>query len=344
MRLQIQLCLATAAALAGCATPSWHNPAFPDPVAAKRQFTIDDGYCTMVASGTVPAVPMPPPPQTSTTSNVALRVTSTNSATGVTTWHNYQGQVSTAPVGGFGNGFASGFANGMATGAAFAAMNAQEKIHKSCMYSKGWFDGPTPVQATAIASAALKPLAVRAIYETPAIEWQADSDEFLALYPAYSMQPYFDKLNERVKAIAKSMPQLTGPQILLKARDDLMKAGQAPAEPDTSKNVPHISYADAVAGKPLDQAALGLFYTKGSDTIQPNPKRSAYWTQKAAAAGHPIGRMGYGILLFSGIGVTKDRVEGYRWVQASAQQDASANEVLVKFGAELTPAERAQLK
>ncbi|WP_439668519.1 hypothetical protein DAMDJJ_31850 [Cupriavidus necator] len=337
--------LITFLALAGCAT-KWHNPALTDSASMERQLKIDDGYCTMVAAG---AAPMPAPVQpTATTSSVNITGSTFNPATGTTTTSNYRGQVNTSPAGGFAGGFASGMANGAAIGAALA----QDKIHKSCMYAKGWYDTPPPastasspptskVQPTLRQSP--RPVSATPIYTSPKEEWGADTDEFLSIYPEYRTPALFDQLNDQVKRIATASPHLSGPAILIAAREAVAQAGVGPAALPKS-TLAQMTYPGAVAGKPVDQAAMGVFYIKGDDAVPANIRRSAYWTQKAASAGNPIGQMGYGALLFEGKGLPRDRVEAYRWVQPLATTDETAKELLRMFEAQMTAGELSQVR
>lgn len=335
--------------LAGCAT-KWQHTAMTDPVAVQRQLTIDDGYCTMVSAGSLPMpqVVIPAPLPAPTTSNIAMTGTAVNPATGGTTTTNSRGTVTTAPAPSFGAGFANGFASGANLGATLAAGLAQEKIHTACMYAKGWTDipGQAAMQKTALVArpgVAPKPVSFTQIYATPQEEWGVDTAEFLNIYPTYREQPHFDRLNENVKRIARASPQLSGPQVLLAARDALVQAGQAPIEAQ-ARGIAQLSYAGAAAGKGLDQAGMGLFYSKGDATIAADAKRAAYWAQKSAAAGHPMGRIGYGVLMFSGWGVPQDHVDAYRWVQPIAATDANAQEILARFEADMTPDELKQVR
>lgn len=337
--------LFTVLILTGCAT-KWHNPALTDLVSMERQLKIDDGYCTMVAIG---AAPMPAPVQpTPSTSNINLSGSTYNPATGTTTTSNYRGQLNTTPADAFAGGFASGMANGAAIGAALA----QDKIHKSCMYAKGWYDTPQPPASTASSLASnvqpnsrQSPRSVSAtpIYTSPKEEWDADTDEFLSIYPEYTTSALFHQLNEQVKRIAKVSPHLSGPAILIAARDALTQTGVVPAAMPKS-TLAQMTYPGAVAGKPVDQAAMGIFYIKGDHGIPANIRRSAYWTQKAASAGNPVGQIGYGVLLFEGKGLPRDRVDAYRWIQPLGGTDETAKELLRMFEAQMTASELSQVR
>ncbi|WGG52181.1 hypothetical protein [Rugamonas sp. DEMB1] len=338
---KIAVAVGAALTLAGCAT-TWQNPGIADAVAAKRQLTIDDGYCTLIAKGGSPSAPpifVPSP----TTSNVNMTGTAFNSATGTTTTSNYRGTVTTAPAGGFSGGFASGMANGAAIGAAIAAGQAEDKIHKACMYSRGWTDQPlaavVPIMQTSLKASNLAPKAPASIqiYATSQQEWEADTREFLSMYPLYAGAPYFESLSAQVKRIAVTSPQLSGPEILQAARAVLYATRQGPEEPENySQGLARQMYPGAVAGASLDQVGLGLLYHGGGEGVIADPKRAAYWVQKAAARGNPMAAATYGAMVFDGIGVPTDHIDGYRWVQKAAATDISARDLLAKMTSSMT--------
>lgn len=137
MRHRIISAHALMAALSGCATSSWHHSAITDKEASERQFIIDNGYCTQVAQGAAPMPQIPSSP-TSTTSNFNMQGSTYDASTGQRTYGNYSGQVMTSPSGGLAGGFASGFSSGARLGLAMRARQAQDQIHKGCMYRLGW--------------------------------------------------------------------------------------------------------------------------------------------------------------------------------------------------------------
>lgn len=340
--------VAAGLALAACASPKWQHTEITDPARSARQLVVDDGYCTQVALGAAP-MPQVVTAPTGSTSNVSMRGTTVNPQTGQTTYGTYTGQVTTAPT----NSFAAGMANGMNMGNAINAGLAQERIHKACMFAKGWTDSQVPAIAAAAAPPiapmtrtsviAKAPAAPTPIYASPTGAWEAETAEFLLIYPAYGQDPLFGKFNSRIKAIAVSDAgrKMSGPQILMAARKEMIDGGFATVEP-ASKDYDLIrsSYRDAVRGDAWAQAGLGLLYSQGSGATFPvNRTRSAWWSQQSAVAGNPVGQMGYGILRFGGGGVQQDKVDGYRWVQKAAVTDASARELLSQFESEMTQEE-----
>lgn len=198
MTIRITCVAITAAALAGCAGPSWQHTQITDPATSARQLVIDDGYCTAVSqnSAPVPQVILADGPKTS---NFNLQGTTRNTQTGATSYSDYSGQMTTAPAGAAA-GFASGMANGMNIGAAIMAGQAQERIHKSCMFAKGWTDTKVAGAATAAAvapqpvtrtSAPVSGTITRiGIYATPTASWEADCAEFFCFSPRTARVKY----------------------------------------------------------------------------------------------------------------------------------------------------------
>lgn len=332
--------------LTGCATPpSWKHSNITDVVSMKRQLTIDDGNCTLIAMG---AAPMPEIQQADGPKTTNFRATgsSFNPSTGTRTYGTYSGQATTLPSGGFAGGVASGMASGASLGTALAARAAQDKIYNSCMYSKGWFDANAqqgtdkPVKelqsVPAKAERASLPLAPE-IYPSPKIEWEEDVKEFFQLYPTYSKSENYQLLDTRVRLIA-NRETLPGPQYLVRSMNELSFEGKTsgPA-PSTSATA---LYLKAVSGDPLAQAGLGLAYAQGNEPPIPiNPTRSSYWSRKAALQGNPAGQIGYGLMLFNGFAGETDRVRGYLWIKKAESQGANVSEILKSFRGKMTPAE-----
>ena len=335
-------------AVAGCATaPNWQHTAIRDNAVAARQLVIDDAYCTQVASGSAP-MPEIVAPETPQTANVTIRGSTYNTTTGQRTYGTYTGQVTTSPSGGFAGGFASGLSSGASLGAAISAQRERERIHKGCMFAKGWMDTPqaaTPNEPPTLTVAL--PEASR-IYATPHDEWYADVEEFMRLYPAYRSGALHDALNERVKAVANT-PQykgLNGQQILMTAHAELKSMGRAALEPTddlTLKSL--VIYQGAANGNPEEQAAMGIWYFKGSGGFFPEDhKRAALWSQRAAYAGNAGGQLQHGLLMFRGFGHRMDRVEGFRWIQRAAKSDPKIKTTLEQLRMQLTADELRQVQ
>jgi hypothetical protein len=127
---------ATVLVLAGCATKSnWTNPFLDDPVAVKRQFTIDDGYCMRAASGSVPI----PQARVYTEGQASYAVSGfTRSPTGQTS--SFSGRAVSTPSPGA--AFTQGLANGMNMGAVFNARASQQRAYDGCMTALGWASSP----------------------------------------------------------------------------------------------------------------------------------------------------------------------------------------------------------
>ena len=332
-------------ALTGCAATNWQHTTIIDKAAAEKQLAIYDGYCTLVADGSVP-MPQIMAPATPRASNVTLTGSTYNTTTGQRTYGTYTGQVTTVPTGGFAGGFASGMASGASIGAAIRARLDQERIHKACMIARGWTDAPVSTTAASTSPVPTKVVAASRttnatkIYPTQQEEWAADTDEFMQFYPAYRSGSLHEWLDGKARTIAKEQPTWPGSQILLTAHNSLAAAGQAAPEPKAEDvKAMLLFFKGAAEGKPMDQAALGTMYMKGSSSIPANLKRSAFWSQKSALAGNSIGQTGYGLLMFFGSGVPQDHVEGYRWVRRAAVIDADARKLLKDLEGQMTPDE-----
>lgn len=273
------------------------------------------------------------------TSDVTMRGSTYNTATGTTTNSVYRGQVTTAPSGGFAGGFASGMASGANLGAALAAQQAQDRIHKSCMYAKGWVDAPDqPTTATGpVVTQQVKrtaePSADVKIYPTQDDEWFADLEEFLRFHPAYKQPAVYEVLRLQMVEVGRAEPSLSMPQRLLKTHDKITGQALTTAE---KEDAVLMAYIGAVNGNARDQAGLGLFYAQGKDGRTPtNTKRSAYWSHKSALGGNAVGQMGLGIMLFSG-GIQQDKVNGYLWVKKAGAAGLNVANTLRGFEAEMS--------
>jgi TPR repeat protein len=111
-------------------------------------------------------------------------------------------------------------------------------------------------------------------------------------------------------------------------------------ESAVASTLPFKTYLKAVDGSAIDQAGIGSMYTNGVDKVLAKDlPRAAYWSQKSALSGNPVGQLGYGMLMFWGMGIKENRTEGYKWVKQSASIDSSNTEVLKQLESEMTPAE-----
>lgn len=339
--------------LTACASaPNWQHTRITDKTTAARQLVIDDGNCTLISTGAAP-IPEIPASNSPQTTNITLRGSTYNTTTGARSNSTYTGQATTAPSGGFAGGFASGMQSGAALGAAIAARNAQDNIHKSCMYSKGWTDavpeGPSDTgfkktAQVASAKSARSPAAPAPIYVSAQTEWEADTTEFMAFFPAYRGGDYFDRLNQKVKALAVAK-EMTGPQYLLAALKQLNDEGRDAPLPTADEGGYRTMYIQSVDGDVRAQSSLGLAYVQGKDPRTPiDPTRSAHWSRKSALAGNPVGQLGYGILLFRGDGIQPDRINGYLWMKKAAQGGLDVSSTLNQFEAEMSTAELQAVK
>lgn len=344
-------------ALTGCAGPTWQHSGISDKSMASKQLVKDSNRCTLVSydAAPMPVIVQAPTPQNT---NVTVRGSTYNSATGERTHSTYTGQASTGPSG-FAGGFASGMSSGMALGAAINAQRREEAIFNACMQALGWSDVPAdskladqkPAEPKNAESKKIKPTSLRnlftnddvKIYIDPKEEWAGDTSEFLWLYPQYGRGQLYEKLNERVIALAKSRVDLTGTQILVAARKAMIDAGESTNEQSIGeeRKLALLSYADAVASKSMDQSAMASLYI---GLIKSHPgsfmeKRAAYWAQKSSVSGFPLGRMIYGFITFHGIGVGANKIKGYALVKDASRSLDAAKETLINFEREMTTSE-----
>lgn len=117
----------------------WTNPHFDDPIAEKRQFTIDDGYCSSAAGGSVP-IPQVRVYSAGQTSYKVQGAGSFTRADGSMAPYSYQSRIT--PTLSPGAAFTQGFANGMNIGAAANAKAQQRKAYAGCMTALGWASSP----------------------------------------------------------------------------------------------------------------------------------------------------------------------------------------------------------
>lgn len=339
--------------LTACASaPNWQHTKITDKTEAARQLVIDDGNCSLIAMGAAP-VPQVPVSNTPQTTDITLYGSTYNTGTGTRSYSTYTGQATTNPSGGFAGGFASGMQSGANLGAAIAARNAQDRIHKSCMYSKGWTDavsegtsdaGFKKTTQVARVKNARPPAPPAEIYASAQTEWEADTAEFMAFFPAYESGDYFDRLSQKVKALAVNQV-MTGPQYLLAALKQLSDEGRNAPPPTTDEGGYRAMYMQSVDGDMRAQSSLGLAYVQGKDPRVPiDSTRSAYWSRKSALAGNPVGQLGYGILLFRGAGIQQDRINGYLWMKKAAQSGLVVSSTLNRFEAELSAPELQAVK
>ena len=128
--------LVLTAAVSGCASPNWQNPRLVQPDQRERQLVIDSGYCKRVANGSAPM----PNAQVANAGPQGYAVSGTATTYGAygPVTNNYRGTIT--PIANPGASFAGGLAQGAGMGAMMRAKRDQDEIHKSCMYSLGWFD------------------------------------------------------------------------------------------------------------------------------------------------------------------------------------------------------------
>lgn len=335
--------------LYGCATSpstSWQHTSITDRQTAAKLFLQDIDYCVAVAGG---AAPMPPiqPAQQPVTTNINGKIKSYDTTTGQTTYHTYNGVATSNPSGGFAGGVANGVASGLSLGAYIAASERQERLEKMCMTNRGWVEVPaggsfaaplrTSTVETAQLSKSIQTTPETTIYESKAIEREADLKEFFSFFPSYeNSKSLNEQFNERIRVIETTQPKLNGPKIFILAHQSLSSNNQVKAAHPDSLELK--TYLKAVDGSSVDQAGMGVLYMQGSESggIYKNLNRSAYWNQKSGNAGNPIGQTGFGLLLFYGQGIKANRIEGYKLVKQASSVDSTYVEIVRKLESEMT--------
>lgn len=345
-------------ALTGCASaPAWRHSQIADRAAAARQFVIDDGACTLAASGNQRAIL--PAAANNGPQTVTITGTTFNPATGARTRSSYTGTVTPSSGSGFAAGAAAGVERGAALGALLAAQQSEERIYRGCMYERGWTDAPASAHAAYSdprpAAAALQPApdghrlirleALAPVYSDPSMQWVKECEEFLRFFPAYRDTALHALLDAEVKALAGIEKLPTGPQYLVGAHRRLVSSGRVPEVTDPDPGGMRSLYLSSVNGGAASQAQLAIAYMKAADPRTPDdPMRAAHWSRSAAERGSSVGMMGYGMSLFYGFGNQKDRLTGYRLVQQAGSASHDVQPWLTRLQAEMTAAELAAVR
>lgn len=122
-----------AAFSAGCAK-TYINPYITEPAQIQRQFAIDSGYCTGVASGAVPQPPMRVYSKAQQGPYYVRGTATTRDAYGNRTDTRYDATVSSYEQ----PNYAQSFADGWNTGAAIGAGIQRNRVQDGCLASLGW--------------------------------------------------------------------------------------------------------------------------------------------------------------------------------------------------------------
>ncbi len=338
------LCVAAVAiVLSGCQTaPSWQHQNLTDPAVIGKRLARDDGECELISlqsSGSPVQVAVPSSPQA-----ISGTARTYNSQTGATTTSTYSGQIG-GPSGGFAGGFASGLSSGAALGEAIRIGRIQDLAYRQCMTSRGWVDVnlKTDGELKAKHRAAEATLDAPDLYPSAEAAWNADTEEFMRLFPAYKSGTKHETFNVRIKSIAAVKNLTEGSQYLVETLESLQAEELAGLNLASEDVIP--LYLRAAKGDARAQAGLGLAYIQKQNPLTPyDPLRSAFWSRRAALAGNSVGQMGYGILLFSGATGSLNRVLGYRWVQKAGVAGVDVQSTLRGFEESMSRAELQQVK
>lgn len=299
--------------LSGCAT-TYYNPYINDAGALQRQRIMDEGYCTQVASGSVP-MPEVRHYQSGVQNYQITGNTRTYASNGYNTNSYYTGSVTAYPNSG--DAFAAGMANGMNMGAALRAGKERRQVMQGCMYSLGWTTDKNAVAHPSISHTKMK----------------TQGEEFfdIALSRAEAGDP---KMQTRVataymqgedapKDIQKAIYWLgeASDQGFAEASLQLayIYAGQVDAKyADRQLMILNIQRA-AEQGEGMAQSMLGTMYYSGDSGLPKDLDKAVEWYMKACSNDDAVGYLGMGSLYALGQGVKQDPIQAYRYLTRSEE-------------------------
>lgn len=293
--------------LSGCAT-TYYNPHITDAGALQRQRIIDEGYCTQVASGSVP-MPEVRHYQSGVQNYQITGNARTYGSNGYSTNSYYTGSVTAYPNSG--DAFAAGMANGMNMGAAIRAGQERRQVMQGCMYSLGW---TTDKNASAQPS------------NSPA-KTKTQGEEFfdIALSRAEAGDPKMQTMVATAYMQGEDAPKDVEKAIywLGKASDQgsaeasfqlaYIYAGQVEAKyADRQLMILNIQRA-AEQGEGMAQSMLGTMYQTGDSGLPKDLNKAVEWYMKACSNNDAIGYLGMGSLYAMGKGVKQDPIQAHRF-------------------------------
>lgn len=293
--------------LSACST-QYYNPNITNPAALDRQRIVDEGYCTQVASGSVP-MPQVRHYQSGVQSYQITGSTHTFGSDGYSANSYYAGSVTASPNAG--EAFSSGMANGLNIGAAIGAGRERKQVMQGCMYSLGW---TTDSHAVAAVS-----------QSAPSIRTQGDEFFARALSAAEDGDPQMQTRVASAYLEGRDAPK--SPEKAMYWLDKASTQGYS----DASFRLAYIysgsqypQYADqqmmslylqkaAEQGYGMAQSMLGSMYYSGLNGLPKDLGKAVEWFKKACANNDAGGFFGLGTLYALGEGVNKDPVEAYRY-------------------------------
>lgn len=299
--------------LSGCAT-TYYNPHMTDAGALQRQRIIDEGYCTRVASGSVP-MPQVRHYQSGLQNYQITGNARTYGSNGYSTNSYYTGSVTAYPNAG--DAFATGMANGMNMGAAIRAGQERKQVMQGCMYSLGW---------TTDKNAVAHPSIERAKKKT-----QAEEFFEIVLSRAEAGDPKMQVRAGSAYLLGEDAPRDVEKAIywLSKASDQgfsdasfqlaYIYAGQVGAKYEDRQLMVLSIRKSAEQGEGMAQSMLGTMYYSGSDGLPKDLDRAIEWYMKACRNNDAMGYLGMGSLYALGQGVKKDPIKAHRLLTRSEQ-------------------------
>lgn len=327
--------------MSGCATyPKYYNLHYLSPQDLSQQETIDIGHCTRVAAGAIPMPSVRVYDDYSRTYVISGTVSSYdnygNRSTG-----SYNGYMSSTPSPA--QSFTTGFANGAAIGAAIKAKRERQAVMDGCMAQLGW----TTKEPDFEIISTIEPghtvndrAASSVIYESAKEQWADEVTEFFFIFNEYrENERNYKLLDEEVKRLASSNPELGSEKILWQAHSNLTGSGQVVLNNRSEDSLTLVEAYKAAANKnPNAYFALAAYYYGMYNETEVSPgmaRRCAYWAKLAYQGGAQQSEILYSIILFHGIGLAPNQDLAYSIIKSFSPPNEFSESVLADFESEL---------
>ncbi|MDZ5604559.1 tetratricopeptide repeat protein [Pseudomonas sp. RP23018S] len=297
----------------GCAT-TYYNPHITDAGALQRQRIIDEGYCTRVASGSVP-MPQVRHYQSGLQNYQVTGNAHSYGSNGYSTNTYYTGSVMAYPNAG--DAFTAGMANGMNMGASIRAGQERKQVIQGCMYSLGWTTDKNAVAHASIERAKKKTQA-EDFFDIVLSRAQAGDPKMQARAGSAYLQG-----EDAPKNIEKAIFWLSraSDQGSSEASFQLayIYAGQVGAQYEDRTLMVLSIQKSAEQGEGIAQSMLGTMYYTGSDGLPKNLDKAIEWYMNACRNNDAMGYLGMGSLYALGQGVEKDPIKAHRFLTRSEE-------------------------
>lgn len=293
--------------LSGCSV-TYYNPHITDVAALERQRIIDEGYCTRVATGSVP-MPEVRHYQSGVQNYQISGSVRTYGVDGYSANSYYSGSVTAYPSSG--DAFSAGMANGMNMGAALRAGQERKQVMQGCMYSLGWttdkrasaLTDPTPTKNRTQGEEFFEMALTGAEAGDPQMQTRIAS--------AYMEGKDAPKdLDQAIRWLDKASAQGYSEATFQLA---YIYAGQVdPRYADQQMMLLKIQKA-AEQGEGMAQSMLGTMYYSGSNGLSKDLGKAVEWYMKACENNDATGFLGMGSLYALGQGVEQDPIQAHRF-------------------------------